>query len=144
MKGRQGVADHFACALRRRLRGTSAVYGLFDDDGSLRYVGQAKALAHDRWLGHCELMRDARRVTRSKVWIRKLAEQGKKPVIRILERCPSHRASARESWWIAWARERCEGLLNTKGWEGIGFQCPNALRQDNPHIDRTHCTLTLY
>lgn len=81
----------------------------------MRYIGMAKALAHDRWLGHCELQVNARRVTRSKVWIRKLAEQGKRPVIRVLERVPSYQARKRESWWIAWARGLGIELLNTCG-----------------------------
>ncbi len=100
----------------------AAIYGLFDGDGNLRYIGKAEN-PERRLNGH---MREVhRRQTPLYSW---LAKHGR-PELRVLEAdCPDWRASERRL--IREARARGERLLNIAD-GGDEPHCPVELRREN-------------
>ncbi len=105
---------HEFIALKTRLHMAyrATVYGLFDEDGTLRYIGSTNSIAHQRWTGHCTRRSTALPVEK---WVDGLRQAGKRPVIRVLERPCKTRLLQREHWWIAWAMGHGLELLNVNG-----------------------------
>jgi len=98
-----------------------SIYGLYDQDGNLRYIGKAIDPA-GRLKGH---MRETRRSTPIYSWIRKHGC----PELRVLEKdCADWRESERRL--IAEARARGEKLLNIADGGDEPF-CPEDVRAKN-------------
>lgn len=102
------------------------IYGLFDPaTDELRYIGKANDSAK-RLASH---LRDSRRRdTPVYRWIRKLADAGAVPVLRVLESTDDWRTS--EICLIAEARARGERLLNVAD-GGDEPACPTEVRAEN-------------
>mgnify|MGYP001571941602 CR=1 FL=1 len=101
-----------------RYENQGTIYGLFDQDGALRYIGQTTGWAEDRWKEH----HSSRQGTsdRMTAWIAGLRAIGRLPAVRILERCELAERTRRESWWIKWAIGHGCGLLNSEAHERKG------------------------
>lgn len=84
------------------------IYGLYDQDGKLRYIGKANNAAA-RLAGH---LREKRRRTPLYDWIHKMKSAGMPPTMRVLATVPKSDWQRTEKQLIFEARLRGEQLLN--------------------------------
>ncbi len=96
--------------------GIAFIYALCDPDtGDIRYVGKAKN-PKVRLKTHCNEHGNTRKCR----WVAKLAREGKKPLLDILEQVDESVWEQAECNWIAYCRETGIDLLNhTSGGEGV-------------------------
>lgn len=101
------------------------IYGLYDKDGNLRYVGKANCV-YDRLKGH---LRDSgRKKTTLYNWIKKHGE----PEVRVLEVCTQDTWAEAERRLIREGREKGLKLLNVAEGGEEPF-CPPEVRSANGH-----------
>ena len=89
-------------------RRTVEIYGIYDADGCLKYIGKAKN-AQKRFKRH---LQEHRRKTPFYNWFRKAVSEGKTPTCKVLETCSDEEWQHEEKEHILQARLRGERLLN--------------------------------
>lgn len=98
-------------AHRMRVQRQSLIYGLFDDQDRLRYVGMSDGPAHLRFAGHL----NAVNAKGNCPGVQELLKANSRIAVRVLEHCARSEARAMERRWIAWAvKNGCE-LVNRVG-----------------------------
>lgn len=93
--------------------GISFIYTLSDETG-VRYVGQATD-PYSRYHRHISRSRGWTLLDCGK-WIRSLLDKGKKPTMKIVEKCPRREASNRERYWVEYYKSQGCNLLNMHNW----------------------------
>lgn len=89
-------------------QGSVEIYGIYDADGCLKYIGKTKN-AQKRFKSH---LREHHRKTPFYNWLRKAVSEGKKPICKVLETCAEGQWQHAEKEHIFQARLRGELLLN--------------------------------
>ncbi len=95
------------------------IYALCDPlEGGVRYVGKTKNLRNRVRYGHLGQELGCRRLHKAN-WLRGIANAGKAPVVRVLDRVSAENWQARERFWIAFFRASGADLTNmTDGGDG--------------------------
>lgn len=124
-------------------QGFTTIYALFDPDTlEDRYVGKTNYLNQRRLTYHVSAAHGSKSRSKdlpSALWIRELADRGKKPSIRTLE-IVAHgiRWKDREKFWIAELRRIGRNLLNVTsgGQGGGGYSRSDETRRKNSLANR--------
>lgn len=97
------------------------VYGLFDPDGELRYVGMTASSPEVRLRRHLELSALKRHRCHRSNWLLKLLNEGKKPEIRVIQELKVRGdLVAAEIYWIRFFKEQgCRLTNETSGGDGV-------------------------
>jgi|LakMenE01Jun11ns_1017448.scaffolds.fasta_scaffold9414489_2 hypothetical protein len=119
--------------MSRDVKNFCEIYGIYDSQGCLRYIGKANNAAK-RFQQH---LRETRRQTPFYNWVRKCVRLGEMPVCKVLEVCPVEDWERCEKEHIFQARLRGENLLNLAD----GGDCPKTnteqLRANATRLNKT-------
>jgi len=83
----------------------------------VRYVGKTKKTLKKRMCTHIFNKGNKAKVNK---WIRKLIREDKKPLIELIERCPTEIWQEREKYWIAFYRNKNCNLMNITDGGNVG------------------------
>lgn len=107
---------------RREL--TTFIYALICPRlGRVRYVGNTRN-PHVRLQGHLQDARTHKENSHKARWIRGLLQEGKQPILYILESCPVALGDIRERFWEDWFVSQKAPLTNTRHCGGGPFLQP--------------------
>lgn len=101
------------------------IYGLTDESGTVRYVGQSQnSTKRFWWHQRAAVKRYKSAKGRVYNWLRSVFERGAEPGLVVLETCGDSLADDREIWWVTHYRTLGHDLVNNtagggglRGWE---------------------------
>lgn len=101
------------------------IYGLYDDNGELRYIGQTTRSLKQRFSVHLCESRGFRKNQHCAVWIRSMLKENTEPTIQLIQELYNKDdLNGAEQYWIKYLRDQgCRLVNHSDGGEGcVGFR----------------------